>query len=87
VDFDDLREAAQRRLIEFLETDLALGLTYLKMAQTREEEPSRERLLQNARKAVEAVRRFEGRITDSRERTAIHERVDELQRLLSALGA
>jgi len=56
VDFDDLREAAQRRLIEFLETDLALGLTYLKMAQTRGEEPSRERLLQNARKAVDAVR-------------------------------
>jgi hypothetical protein len=79
-----LREAAQRRLVEFLEVDLDLGFTYLKMAETREERRSRERLRRNARRAVEAVRRFEGRITDPTEWTAIHERADELQRLLSA---
>jgi hypothetical protein len=87
VDFDDLREAAQRSLVEFLEVDLDLGFTYLKMAQTREEGPPRERLLRNARRAVEAVRSFEGRISDPRDWTAIHERADELQRLLSAFRA
>ena len=87
MDFDELTEAAQRRLTEFLETDLDLGFTFLEMAQTREEGPSCERLLQNARSVVDAVRTFEGRITDSRERTAIHERADELQRLLSGFGA
>jgi hypothetical protein len=87
VDFDELREPAQRRLIEFLETDLELAFTFVNMAQTREEGPSRERLLQHARKAVDAVRGFEGRITDPGAWTAIHDRADELQRLLSAFRA
>ena len=83
MDFDELRETAQRRLIEFLETDLELAFTFVNMAQTRGEGP-RERLLQHARKAVDAVRGFEGRMSDPREWTSIHERADELQRLLSA---
>jgi hypothetical protein len=87
VDFDELRETAQRRLIEFLETDLELAFTFVSMAQTRREGPSRQRLLQHAREAVDAVRRFEGRITDARAGAAIHERADELQRLLSTFRA
>jgi hypothetical protein len=82
VNFGDLRDQAQQRLIEFLLTDLDLGFTYVRMAQTRQEGGDRERLLQNARKVLEATRRFEGWIADAKAWTAIHERADELERLL-----
>jgi hypothetical protein len=51
------------------------------MAQSREN--GRERLLQNVRTVLEAVRRFEGRIANAKTRTAIHERAHELERLIS----
>ena len=82
MNFSELRDQAQQRLIEFLLTDLDLGLTYVRIAQTRPERGDRERLLQNARKVLEATRRFEERIADAKAWTAIHERADELERLL-----
>jgi hypothetical protein len=82
VNFDDLRDQAQQRLVEFLLTDL--GYTYVRMAQTRQEGGDRERLLQNTRKVLETTRRFEGRIADAKAWTAIHERADELERLIFA---
>jgi hypothetical protein len=39
----------------------------------------RERLLQNARKVLEATRRLEGKIADAKAWTAIHERADKLE--------
>jgi hypothetical protein len=84
VNFDDLRDQGQQRLIEFLLTDLDLGYTYVRMAQTRQEGGDRERLLQNARKVLETTRRFEGRIADAKAWTAIHEQADELERLIFA---
>ena len=81
MDFGDLSEQTEQRLIEFLNADVDLAFTYIKMAQTREN--GRERLHHNARIALEAVRRFEGRIANPQSRTAIHERADELERLLS----
>ena len=82
MDFAELGETTQKRLIGFLQTDLDLGFTFVKMAQTREAGPARERLVQNARKVVEAVRRFEGRIADPKAWKAIKERADELQHVL-----
>ncbi len=81
MDFADLHEQAEQRLIDFLHADLNLAFTYLKMAQTREN--GRERLLQNARKALHAARHFVGRVADKNAWTAIHERADELERALS----
>ena len=81
MDFGDLRDQTQQRLIEFLNADLDLALTYIRMAQTSEN--GRERLLRNARKALEAARYFEGRIANAKAGTAIHERADELEQLLS----
>ena len=81
MDFSDLRDQTQKRLIEFLNADLDLALTYIRMAQTSEN--GRERLLHNARKALEAARHFEGRIANAKACTAIHERADELEQLLS----
>jgi hypothetical protein len=81
VDFGDLREQTQPRLIEFLNLELDLASTYIKMAETREN--GRERLLRNARTALEAVRRFEKRIAYAKTWAAIHERADELKQLLS----
>jgi hypothetical protein len=54
------------------------------MAETREQESTRERLLQNVRKVLEAVKRFEGRIGDPKAWTAIHERAEELRQILTA---
>jgi hypothetical protein len=81
VDFADLRDQAQHRLIDFLHADLDLAFTYLKMAQTREN--GRERLLENARKVLHATQHFEGRVADKNAWTAIHERAGELERALS----
>jgi hypothetical protein len=45
---------------------------------------NRERSLQNARKALEAIRRFEGKISDPGARRQIHERADELEHFLDS---
>ena len=66
VDFGELREQTQQRLVEFLETDLDLAFTFVRMAQTRRKANARNRLIENARRVLEAVRRFEGRIVDAR---------------------
>jgi hypothetical protein len=81
VDFGDLRDQTQQRLIDFLYAHLDHAFTYIKIAQTTRN--GRERLLQNARKALEATRHFEGRIADAKAWTAIRERPDQLERLLS----
>jgi hypothetical protein len=87
VDLGELHEQRQQRLIEFLETDLDLAFTFVRMAQTREKANARNRLLRNARRVLEAVRRFEGRIVDARAWATIHERADELERVLSTFAA
>jgi hypothetical protein len=87
VDFEELREQTQQRLVEFLETDLDLAFTFVRMAQTREKANARNRLLRNARRVLEAVRRFEGRIVDAKAWSTVHERADELERLLSTFLA
>jgi hypothetical protein len=86
-DFGELRESTGQRLIEFLNTDLDLGFMYASMAQAHEQGRTRERLLHNARKVMEAARHFEegslGLLIDAKARATIHERTDELERLLS----
>ena len=84
MDFGELHEQAQQRLVEFLDTDLDLAFTFVRMAQTREDRNRRDRLIDNARKVLEAVRRFEGRIVDVKAWSTLHARADELERLLSA---
>jgi hypothetical protein len=83
VNLGEIQDQSQRRLIEFLKVDLELGFTFTRMAQTRDN--GYKRLLQNARKVLESVRRLEGRIVDRTARKEIHERADELKRLLADL--
>lgn len=82
MNFGEIEDQSQHRLIEFLKIDLDLGFTFTRMAQTRNN--GYERLLQNARKVLDSVRRFEGRIVDRTARKEIHEKADELERLLAA---
>jgi hypothetical protein len=65
-------------LIEFLTTELELSSTFVRIAEQNREigGDEYERSLQNARKALETIRHFEGRITDPEAWQRIHERGD-----------
>jgi hypothetical protein len=83
-DLTQLRQEAQQTLIEFLTSDLDLCFTFVRLAQQHEDDEDCKQLVQNARKGMDAIRRFEGRIGDVQIWGGIHERADKLDLLLSA---
>lgn len=83
MDFVELQEQREQALIAFLTVELDLGFTFLAMAQQHRRDDDRERSLQNARKALEAVRHFGEGIADIKASDRIRTRVAELGRLLS----
>ena len=80
LNFLELRERWQDNLIGFLATDLGLGETMLKMAQTTHTSEHRIKLLGNIQAVLRAVEHFEGRIEDRKIRTEIHNQADRLKR-------
>jgi hypothetical protein len=78
--FLELRERSQDNLIGFLVTDLGLGETMLKMAQTTQISEHRLRLLGNVQAILRAVEHFEGRIEDRKIRSEIHDQADKLKK-------
>ena len=78
--FLELRERSQDNLIGFLATDLGLGETMLKMAQTTQISEHRMKLLDNIQAVLRAVEHFEGRIEDRKIRSEIHSQADRLKK-------
>jgi hypothetical protein len=81
--FLKLQERSQDNFVGFLSTDLGFGETMLKLAQATQNPERRERLFANVRAVLNAVVRFEARITDGKLRTEIHNRADRLKESLS----
>ena len=75
---------SQATLIAFLTTDLDLAFTMLRTASITHDEQHRESTLQHVWKALENIRRLEGRIKDCSAWQAIHDRADELEAALRA---
>lgn len=83
-----LRARADRNLIAFLRTEVALGFTFAKLASIElelQEWEGFERARKIAYSAVETVRRFEDRIMDSEIQRELNQRGSELQAVLFSL--
>ncbi len=84
--FHEQREQFQRNLITFLNTEVDLGVTFCSTAQLEKEMGNREhcaRSTENARKALDTVRKLEGGITDTESWRTLHARADDLETLIS----
>jgi len=86
VDFGDLYAAGQRGRIELLALELDLAFNFARLSQQYRDPTNRERAFHCAQIALEAVRRFEGQIADATAWKEIHERADELERLLKRIN-
>ena len=79
----------QDNLIDFLNTEMDLGFTFCRDAQTQLEAKDPDHyvlLLEKAGTSLETVRRFEERIADPELWRRIHERADRLENLISRSG-
>jgi hypothetical protein len=82
--FPELKLEADQSLIDFLKLELKLGFTFVDLAKQYCTEKDRAKSLENARKAVETIRRFQGRIEDHAEWTQVHTEANELEKLLNS---
>jgi len=81
--FPEEHERFQRTLIDFLNTQLSVGFVFCRDARAKGAEFAP--CVENARVALETVRRFEGKIFDAKLSQQIHARADELEKLVSVL--
>ena len=58
--FPELKREAEHKLVDFLKVELKLGFTFVDLAEQHHSEKHRARSLENARKAVETIHRFQG---------------------------
>ncbi len=85
----ELSERSKRLLVQFLNTELDLGLTFCNTARIEDmlgDVSGTDAALQNVRNAIEAVRHFLPRVRDEVERHNIQTRLTELERVASRLG-
>ena len=82
------KERNQRALIDFLNLDLDLAVTFLEMAksETGLEPEHSDEALGKARIALQSIRQFQGRIEDPMEWQRIQDRADELVAILDRLS-
>jgi|HubBroStandDraft_6_1064221.scaffolds.fasta_scaffold1402465_2 hypothetical protein len=81
--FHEDHERFQRTLMDFLKTQLSVGFVFCRDARTKRAEFAP--CVENARIALETVRRFQGKIIDAQLSLEIHARADELEKLVAAL--
>jgi hypothetical protein len=83
--FGALKAQTQLTLIDFLHVDMDLAFTFLQIARTAgKRNPERRKAsLENARAALQAIRRLQGRIIDRRECAKINVRANELETALN----
>jgi hypothetical protein len=79
VDLVELLRQSQDNLVTFLEIELDLANTMLKILNTTRDEDHRKRLIQNIQAVVDTVRHFEGRVEDRNVRTKLHAGVTWLE--------
>lgn len=85
----ELGARAQTNLVNFLRTELELGLTFAQTAQLEANMNNREhfeRAREYAMAAIETIHRFESRIADHQALGEIQRRAEDLQKFISSLG-
>src|SRR2546430_401921 len=80
-DFDDLHKRSQDNLVRFLQVEIELARTFLKMADSTDDSGHRDHLLGTVREAIETVDRYEGRIGDLLIRNDIHREAGKLKKV------
>ena len=86
--YEALRNDAQQALVGFLQASLKAGFIMLQSALVVKNEGRTDHFIeakQNARKATESVQTFLSLVRDVNERTAIQNRLAELERLIADL--
>lgn len=86
---EPLRDELRRQFVEFLLVDAELGLTFAALAQAPQRcLDGRKKSYQNARKAHDAIRRLEQRVSLTElERRELDSRIDRLRAILAELSA
>ena len=84
VESEELKRATQQRLIGLLTIELDFGFAFARLGAQQWETIGRERSRQSAEESVTIIHYFEGTISNARDWCRIHERVDELDRILLA---
>jgi hypothetical protein len=82
-DFLDLKRRTQDNLFTFLNTEAELASTFCDMAERTQNPEHRVQLLSDIRKAVSAMRHFEGRITDRSIRAYVVKKANRLDAFLA----
>ena len=86
---DELQARVNQNIINFLRTELELGFTFVKTAETEASMNNIEhfeRARNHSESAVETIRRFEARIADPQQRKQILQGAEDLQKRISSLG-
>jgi hypothetical protein len=86
--FAELRIKSQTQLIDFIETEIQLGFTFLAVAVSSRVRGNREHFLQAKRDAVvaaETALRFLERVASEETRTAAHQHYLELNQAIETL--
>jgi hypothetical protein len=87
-EYESIRAKTQQTLVDFLNTELVLGSTFARSAllafdagHTEHYELAKQRAI----RALESVRRFKVRVVDGKTRSGIADKLDALERQISAL--
>ena len=81
-----MREASNAVHVDFVLTELDLGITFCELAQSAQDEETKERNIRNARKAYDALHFLEGLNLSKAEQQLIKEKASRLKSLLEQLG-
>ena len=80
--FLELQRRTQENLTTFLETEIDLGETMLKVMNTTRDEGHRIQLLKNIQALIDTVRHFEYRVHDGNVCENLHASADRLERAM-----
>jgi hypothetical protein len=81
-DFLELRRRCQENLVTFLTIEVDLATTFCWVAESADDRRHRAKLLEDAQKAVSAIRHFGKRIIDTSIRAELNREADRLDSLL-----
>jgi hypothetical protein len=79
----DLKRQNEEALVQFLRTELQLASTFCQIAGSTRDEEHRAKLLNDIRKVMETVQRFEARITDPAIRKELNDEAHRLSAIVS----
>jgi hypothetical protein len=85
-DFEDLKRRNQQNLITFMEREAELASTFCAIAERTSDAKHKAKLLEDVRKAVDAIRHFGERITDSSIRAKLKRDANRIEKLLAMVS-